>query len=377
MLNQGEGIVEKRHWMRLTRVCNQRCLFCLDRQAQNGTFAAFEALRRDLSRGRRMGMRRVVLSGGEPTLHPRFVEIVALARELGYGHIQAITNGRRLCYPEFLSGAVDAGLKEITFSLHGHTAALHDRLTRVPGSFIQALAALRRALAVPGLIVSVDVVVNRLNLSCLRELLEFYVGIGVREFDLLALVPFGDAWDNWEGLFCDLAQPENLSHLHRALELSHRPDLHLWTNRLRPEFLEGYESLIQPPEKILDEVRGMSRLFRRSLNGGGALSCQGSACRHCFLRDFCADLARLREEGSLPVRPRPPCLGKPRDRVGREQEAFGFGPKPDIFRFAEFYIRSRYHAKGSACRACPMGAGCEGMSVREIREKGFGIMAPG
>ncbi len=357
---------ERRHWVRLTRVCNQRCLFCLDRDAQNGTWADFKALRRELSRGRGQGLRRVVLSGGEPTLHPRFLEIVALCRRLGYGHIQAITNGRRFCYPRFLASAAAAGLSEITFSLHGHTAALHDRLTRVPGSFLQALAALKAALGLP-LIVSVDVVINRLNLPFLRELLELYAAIGVREFDLLALVPFGDAWRNKDELFCDFEDPRNLSLLHRALELA-RSGLRLWTNRLRPEFLEGYEDLIQPPEKILDEVRGRRRIFSRFLKAGRSPSCSGPACRRCFLRDFCADLLRLRLEGSLRASG-PLCMG------GGPGESFELGAG-DLFAFAEFFIRSRYQAKGSACRGCSLSSRCGGMAVREIREKGFGVLSP-
>ena len=147
MTAEAKGASEKRHWVRLTRYCNQRCLFCLDRYAQTGGVLDLGFIRRDLARGRKRGLTRVVLIGGEPTVHPEFVKIVGLARELGYTHIQTITNGRRMCYPGFLSDAVAAGLREVTFSLHGNTPALHDRLTQVPGSFVQAVSALRAALA--------------------------------------------------------------------------------------------------------------------------------------------------------------------------------------------------------------------------------------
>ena len=175
---------------------------------QTGGVLDLGFIRRDLARGRKRGLTRVVLSGGEPTVHPEFVKIVGLARELGYTHIQTITNGRRMCYPGFLSDAVAAGLREVTFSLHGNTPALHDRLTQVPGSFVQAVSALRAALATRGLIVSVDVVINRLNLPVLREHLDFCIGLGVGEFDLLALVPFGDAWKNQAELYCDFSDPQ-------------------------------------------------------------------------------------------------------------------------------------------------------------------------
>ena len=357
--------------MRLTRCCNQRCLFCHDRGAQDGKAAAWDGLRRGLVRGRRQGLRRVVLSGGEPTLHPDYLKTVSLAKELGYNHIQTITNGRRFCYPGFLKAVVAAGLGEVTFSLHGHNAALHDQITRTPGSFVQALAGLRAALAVPGLIVSVDVVINSMNLPVLRKLIEFYVSIGVREFDLLALVPFGDAWRNRADLFCDFSDQRSLARLHRALELSRRADLHIFTNRLRPEYLEGFEALIQPPEKILDEVRGRRRLLARYLNGGKAPSCSGDACPHCFMRDFCPDLSRLRRDGRLLGRAGPLCLAS-----RRTGEVFVLKSRPDVIGFAEFFIRERFFAKGSACRRCSLAARCDGMSVRLIREKGFSVLRP-
>ena len=371
MAENSADAAEKRHWVRLTRCCNQRCLFCHDRGAQDGKVAAFASLKRDLALGRRQGLRRVVLSGGEPTLHPDFLKLVRLARDLGYTHVQAITNGRRFCYPGFLARAVAAGLTEVTFSMHGHTAELHDGLTRTPGSFVQAAAGLRGALAAPGLIVSVDVVISRRNLPVLRECLESFIALGVREFDLLALVPFGDAWKNWPELFCDFSRPEDLRQLRRALELSRRPDLHLWTNRLRPEFLEGFEALIQPPEKILDETRGRRRVFARTLAGGPAPSCAGRACPSCFLRDFCRDLTRLLQDGRLPAKTGPRCLG-----VARSPEVFRFGRKRDIFEFAEFYIRARYFARGSGCGRCAWRARCDGMSVSELRRRGFACLRP-
>jgi MoaA/NifB/PqqE/SkfB family radical SAM enzyme len=371
MTGGAQGASEKRHWVRLTKYCNQRCLFCLDRYAQTGGVVPVAAVRRELALGRKKGLRRVVLSGGEPTVHPEFVAIVALARELGYEHIQTITNGRRFCYEDFFRQAVAAGLDEATFSLHGNTSDLHDRLTKVPGSFVQAVSALRRALAVPGFIVSVDVVINRLNLPVLRDHLDFCIGLGVREFDLLALVPFGDAWKHRDELACDFSRPEDRAHLHRALELSRRPDLHIWTNRLRPEHLEGFEKLIQPPVKILDEVRGRGRIFARYLNGGKAPGCRGDSCPHCFLRDFCVDLDATLKDGVLPPRVGPLCAPG-----AAAPEPFRFGRKRSIAAFAEFYIAWRYYLKGSSCAGCALAAGCDGMSVERIRAEGFAAMKP-
>ncbi|OGR90685.1 MAG: hypothetical protein A2V88_10555 [Elusimicrobia bacterium RBG_16_66_12] len=364
-----DGATEKRHWVRLTRVCNQRCVFCHDRDAQDGTFASWEAVYRSLRAGRTQGMRRVVLSGGEPTVHPRYLEIVALAKKFGYGHIQTITNGRRFCYPAFLDAAVAGGLREATFSLHGHTPALHDRLTQVQGSFVQAVAGLRSALAKRGLIVSVDVVINAQNLPTLREHLEFCMSLGVREFDLLALVPFSDAWRRRRELSCDLSDPVSRAHLHRALELSRLPGVHLWTNRMRAEHLEGFESLIQPPEKIFDELRGRRAMFRRLLKGG-RMSCAGEACGSCFMSAFCRDLGELLARGELSPRTGPLCL----PRHEPSGPPFRFARVPDVEEFAAFFIRSRFFVKGSACAHCADSERCAGLPVVEARRRGFSVL---
>ena len=83
-------------------------------------------------------------------------------------------------------------------------------------------------------------------------------------------------WRRRGEMFCDLSNPVSRASLHRALELSRRPGVRLWTNRMRAEHLEGFESLIQPPEKIFDELRGRRAMFSRCLKGG-RMSCAGDA----------------------------------------------------------------------------------------------------
>ena len=90
--------------------------------------------------------------------------------------------------------------------------------------------------------------------SCPRCCALFY-GMGVKEFDLLQVVPFGRAFtDGRDTLFYDLA--EMRPFIQEALAFSKRPDVHIWMNRFPPQHLEGYEHLIQDPYKLNDEVRG-------------------------------------------------------------------------------------------------------------------------
>ncbi len=285
--------LEKRNWVRLTRVCNNRCLFCLDSAAQDGTCVSTVEVNARIIDGVREGARRLILSGGEPTLHPDFARFVALGKKLGYQRVQTITNGRLFSYPGFVKRAVEAGLGEITFSIHGHEPRVHDELVGVPGAFDQTMAGLRNALADERLIVNVDVCLNKMNIGGLPKLLDELIERGVREFDLLHIIPFGRAYEEHASkLFYDI--DEALPAIEHALRLSLRDDLHIWFNRFPPPYLEGYEHLIQDPHKLEDEVRGRKEEIDLLIAEGVSLSCrQEERCLLCYLRNLCEALEEL------------------------------------------------------------------------------------
>jgi len=141
---------------------------------------------------------------------------------------------------------------------------------------------------------AVDVVVSGPNVRHLEDILRFFLAKGVREFDLLHLVPFGRGWnEHREELFYDPATER--PHVLAALSIAARPDVHVWTNRWPAPQLEGAEPLIQDPHKIEDEVRGGLDGFRAWAARGALPECRGERCPRCFLSDFCADLERTRD----------------------------------------------------------------------------------
>lgn len=303
---------EKRNWVRLSYDCNNHCIFCLDSNAHDGTMRDGRDIKVQIVEGRKRGADRLILSGGEPTMHPNFLDFVLLGKRAGYPKVQTVTNGRMFQYPDFLNRAADNGLDEITFSLHGHTAKLHDALVGTPGAFEEEVAGLKAALASGRFIVNVDVVINKRNVKHLPEMLETFIGWGVREFDLLHVIPFGNAWtEAKEHLFYDLE--ENLPHLQKAFAYARHPDIHVWLNRFPPPYTEGFEDLIQDPYKLNDEVRGRREEFDRYLSLGEKLSCrEPDRCKVCYLQSLCdgldgtldslrnASVDRLRVEGRAP-----------------------------------------------------------------------------
>ncbi|MBI5489739.1 MAG: radical SAM protein [Deltaproteobacteria bacterium] len=287
-----EPAPERRRWVRLCSACNNRCCFCLDRLSLDGALRPDDEILAELREGRAEGAERAVLSGGEPTLHPRLPALVRAARDLGYRWVQIITNGRRLGYPAYLGALRDAGLCEVTFSLHGSCPAVHDAIVGVPGAFDQAFAGLRAALAA-SLVVSVDIVLNRRNLADAPELIRRTLAAGVREYDILWLTPFGAAAENLSRPDRLFLRPADAPAVHRVLETAQSGGAVVWTNRMPLQYLEGYEGLVQDPAKLEDELRGRRNLLEGLLADGAPLPCRDRRrCPRCPFDAFCARLHR-------------------------------------------------------------------------------------
>jgi MoaA/NifB/PqqE/SkfB family radical SAM enzyme len=289
-----EAAHDKRNWVRLTYDCNDRCIFCLDSQTHDGTLRDLGEIKEQILDGARKGATRLILSGGEPTIHPRYVDFIKLGRLAGYRKIQTVTNGRMFAYKEFITRCIDAGLGEITFSIHGPNARVHDALVGVKGAFDQEVQGLRHALDDGRVIVNIDVCVNRGNVKVLPELIRTFVAMGVREYDLLHVIPFGRAYEEGKDtLFYDLE--EAAPYLREAFAWSREPDMHIWLNRFPPEHLEGFEDLIQDPYKLNDEVRGRKEEYEELLASGTPLDCRDpERCKYCYLERLCDTLDEVR-----------------------------------------------------------------------------------
>lgn len=285
---------QKRNWVRLTYDCNDHCVFCLDAHAHNGTNRDRNEIKEQILDGRRKGAQRLILSGGEPTIHPNYVDFIRLGAMAGYEKIQTVTNGRMFAYREFLTRCLDAGLGEITFSIHGPNAKIHDALVGTKGAFEQEVKGLKYALEDGRPIINIDVCVNRGNVKQLPALLKKFTDMGVLEYDLLHVIPFGNAYtEGKETLFYDLEKMR--PYLLEAFAYSKKPGIHIWLNRFPPQHLEGYEHLIQDPYKLNDEVRGRKEEYKLLLEEGEPLDCRAPhRCGFCYMEPLCDTLDEVR-----------------------------------------------------------------------------------
>jgi uncharacterized radical SAM superfamily Fe-S cluster-containing enzyme len=75
----------------------------------------------------------VQFSGGEPTIYPRFLDVLRMARDMGFSHTQVATNGIKFTDPEFAEQCKEAGLHTLYLQFDG---VCDDVYRRTRGEFL-------------------------------------------------------------------------------------------------------------------------------------------------------------------------------------------------------------------------------------------------
>ena len=124
--------------------CNQPCTFC--QLAEMNTHIPPERIYAALDASWARGARRVILTGGEPTLCRHLPDYVAYARQQGYTTIELQSNATLLDDAARATRLRQAGLTDAQVSLHGPDSAISDRLTGAPGTHRRTLAGITNLL---------------------------------------------------------------------------------------------------------------------------------------------------------------------------------------------------------------------------------------
>lgn len=222
--------------------CNTRCRFCVVDPATARQVMSTEAALRHLAESRERGATAVDFGGGEPTLRKDLPELSRAARALGYESIGIKSNGVRLCYPEVVSGLLDAGVGHFSLSFWGGTPAAHDELARTEGAFEMVEMGVKHILDLGGE-ASAEVLLTTETVPRLEALTRSLCGLGLRDLRFWLYSLFGSAG----------AMPELLPRLSdagpavvRAARAAEQAGGRAATGHVPPCFLKGAERSYEP-----------------------------------------------------------------------------------------------------------------------------------
>jgi len=233
----------------------------------------------------------IILTGGEPTLHPELPKIAAYASERGL-HVRMITNGSRLADPEFASALAKAGVKLVHVSVYSVRPDVEAVLRGTPSTLEKAFAAVRNAHE-NGIEVNINCVINKLNAGHLDENIEYWIQHHpyVRHFVWNNLDPsMGRAEVNQDKFTPKLSDFEvslqkALRRLHstgRSFRVEKVPLCYMtefaWASTETRKIVKGEERIVH----FLDQKQTVRQTDWEHI--------YSEACHHCSLRPICGGL---------------------------------------------------------------------------------------
>ena len=119
--------------MELTSRCNERCIHCYIPHECKNTDIKPELFYSVLDQCREMCVLELTLSGGEPMLHPQFLEFVKTAKN--YDFSLNILSNLTLLNDEIVNVLKISRISSVQTSLYSMIPEIHDKITTIPGSW--------------------------------------------------------------------------------------------------------------------------------------------------------------------------------------------------------------------------------------------------
>jgi len=231
--------------------CNNHCAFCVQGRKREWFPAKNKKEVKDsLREAYGKGKREVVFTGGEPTLHPNFLELVAYAKNIGFQEIQIQSNGRMFAYSDFCKKTIEAGATLFSPALHGADAKTQDFLTGIPGSFMQTIQGIRN-LKKLGQYVMTNSVITKKNYKQIPKLAKLLVDLGVDQFQFAFVHILGSAAENKNWLVP--RKTEIISYVKKGLDIGIKAGKKVTTEAIPYCLMSGYEECVA--EKIIPKTR--------------------------------------------------------------------------------------------------------------------------
>ncbi|MEK6823966.1 MAG: radical SAM protein [Nanoarchaeota archaeon] len=164
-------------WLALTYNCNNKCSWCY---SSSNTLKEKKILEKNkiipiLDLLDNLNIKRTILIGGEPTIYPYLDEVLFEHKKRGI-KTGLVTNGRILSNKEFSRSLLEKEVSYLTVSIEGYDSKSHDKITNIPGSYLESINGIKIANEI-GIKVSSNTVISKENCNDLEKILNSLISL--------------------------------------------------------------------------------------------------------------------------------------------------------------------------------------------------------
>jgi len=240
-------------------ICNGSCYFCYFEESRDHNFK-LETIKHQLDIGIQYGLTACDFSGGEPTLHRDFLEMVDYANYLGYKSICAISNGTTFNDISFLRETIDAGLNDLLLSLHGPDE-VQDEVMQIDNAYKKMMQTIENA-SVLGLRTRVNSVITTHTCKTLP-----LVAVILNQYPIYNynMIMFKYCYDQYKRGDLNKTLPHSVTTDYVKMAIDECPDIPFVNARYIPFcMMRGYEKHVSNyPQKKYDPLEWLNTLVYR------------------------------------------------------------------------------------------------------------------
>lgn len=186
----------------IIRKCPNRCIHCSSFSTEKCTeIIPFDLFRDVVIGAKRLGLRTVCFSGGEPFLHPNIVQMIKFVHEQGlrsfvYSSGIYMDNGKMCAaIPNYILDQIRDKVTKIIYNIEAAEESTYNIIMGTKGYFGFLSESIHRTVEA-GIIVEGHFVPNKINACQIEKTLKYCTDLGVSQVSFLRLVIHGRAYEN-------------------------------------------------------------------------------------------------------------------------------------------------------------------------------------
>ena len=174
----------------VTHKCKLACVHCSsDANLESTHEISLPDCTNIIKEARELGAETLAFSGGEPLLWTGLNESVRFAKNAGF-EVSIYTTGNTKDSIDSIQTLAQLGINKLIFSLFGATDTLHEKITRVRGSFEKTIRSIETSVT-SGVITEIHFVPFRDNYTELLNICGLAKKAGISKISVLRFVPQG------------------------------------------------------------------------------------------------------------------------------------------------------------------------------------------
>lgn len=154
----------------ITSVCNERCIHCYIPHEYKNRHMKMDLFNKILFESKEMNLLNFTLTGGEPMLHPNFLEMIDKCKKENIS--LNILSNLTVLSEEIVNGLKNNPLINIQTSLYSMDPEIHDEITKIKGSFNLTKDAIKKLVS-NNVNLQICCPIMKQNMYCYRDVIEW------------------------------------------------------------------------------------------------------------------------------------------------------------------------------------------------------------